>query len=1026
MHLYTVRTSLLTLKYLYCLSLCFFGLLFSAQELQAQAIEEGLLLHYSFDTIEDKSIPDISGNNNHGSIYGLAAQTAGWSGNGLECVEVGDYTLLPNNINASLSDFSVAVWVKGNASWNTWSRFFDFGRGTTHYMFLTPSAGNGATRFAIKNGGEEQIIDATNLLPYNEWVHLCLTVDYTDDTGLGILYINGVESGRNENISITPAMLSLDAETNQNYLAKSQFSDPGLNAVLDDFRLYNRVLNTSEIALLNGFPIELMQQHQALDLGDLSQLSTDLELPLRMGDQGVEISWSSSHPDIISNQGLVQRPECFNASVTLTATLSLTQDDKTYRLTKVFYAVVLALKLPEELLARWTFDSDKLLFSPEQIQVLDASANGFTGTCMNRADIITIGENPRFNVLNLGNSNGYFDMGTDIGAAIYALEDYSIGIFFRVDENYTNLSAYGNWIWNFSNSDQLGTDANGALWGALRSQQHTICKTHYDTEQTVQLGYAAQQASWHHMAATYDKATQTATLYIDGVAVASNNQVSYTCANALTLSGRNGTLFNWLGRSCYAGDAYLAQTLLYDFQLHRVALSQTELNNHFNITNTLNALNSAYEQNPDYHNPNLSLEFEALNLEDTQALDHDLLLPAFGQIDPGIIISWSSSHPEILSNDGRINRPDYVDFTVTLTATLRSGADYLLKTFQVVVKANEGSSYSGHLLLHHDFSQTEDSLVKDQAERQFDAVMKGGALIREIGLNEHSFKVLDLGKEQAYLDLGDEIGIIMQSLSDFSIACYYRIDKDYQDLNWNGNCLWNFSNSDNIYTEPLGYMSAFLNNQGYYISTGDWIEEQSLTTGKTAGKAAWHHLAYTQQANTGTLYLDGLVVNSGNISALPFNTLQKSGLSGTTCNWIGRSPYKGDVYLQNTLVYDFRVYNKALSSYEISDSLLDVRNTLAALDFAYGQTEPVANPSEKIQDTELYNGATQLLLRGITTGDQIRILSLTGSVIKLYYSTSNSIIIENSDLPPGMFLLQLFRNKNCLWTTKVIIPNPVS
>lgn len=1023
MHLYTVRTSLLPLKYLNCLSLCFFGLLFSAQELKAQAIEEGLLLHYSFDTIEDKSIPDISGNNNHGSIYGLAAQTGGWSGNALEFPEVGDYALLPDNINAGLNDFSIAVWVKGNASWSTWSRIFDFGRGTTHYMFLTPSAGNGATRFAIKNGGEEQIIDATNLLPYNEWVHLCLTVDYTDNTGLGILYINGTESGRNENISITPAMLSLEAETNQNYLAKSQFSDPGLNAVLDDFRIYNRVLNTNEIALLNGFPIELMQQHQALDLGDLSQLVTNINLPLSMGDQGVQVNWSSSHPDIISNQGLVQRPEYFNASVTLTATLSLTQDDKTYRLTKVFYAVVLALKLPEELLAHWTFDSDKLLFGPEQIQVLDASANGFTGTCMNRADIITIGENPRFNVLNLGNSNGYFDMGTDIGAAIYALEDYSIGIFFRVDENYTNLSAYGNWIWNFSNSDQLGTDANGALWGALRSQQHTICKTHYDTEQTVQLGYAAQQGSWHHMAATYDKATQTATLYIDGVAVASNNQVSYTCANALTLSGRNGTLFNWLGRSCYAGDAYLAQTLLYDFQLHRVALSQAELNNHFAITNTLNALNTAYEENPDYHNPLLPLEFEVLSLIDT--VYHDLALPVQGQIDPGISISWSSSHPGILSDEGLVNRPDYVDFIVSITATLQSGADYLQKTFRVVVKANEGSYFKGSLLLHHDFSITEDSLVRDRAERQFDAVLKGGALVKEIGLNDNSFKVLDLGKGRAaYLDLGEEIGKIIPSLSDFSIACYYRIDKEYQDLSGNGNCLWNFSNSDDIYTEPLGYMSAFLNNQGYYISGGNWMSEQSLTTGSTAGKDSWHHLAYTQQNNTGTLYLDGLMAISDDLNTLPMNSLQISGLSGTSCNWIGRSPYAGDLYLQNTLVYDFRVYNKALSPLEISDSLLDVRNTLKALDLAYSQTNPAGNTGEKRQEIELYTGAGLLLLRGIESGDHIRILSLTGSDIKDYYSTSNSITITSSEFHAGMYLLQLIRKQTFIWTTKVIIPNP--
>lgn len=70
-------------------------------------------------------------------------------------------------------------------------------------------------------------------------------------------------------------------------------------------------------------------------------------------------------------------------------------------------------------------------------------------------------------------------------------------------------------------------------------------------------------------------------------------------------------------------------------------------------------------------------------------------------------------------------------------------------------------------------------------------------------------------------------------------------------------------------------MSAFLNNQGYYISSGNWISEQSLATGSTAGKDSWHHLTYTQQANTGTLYLDGLMVASGVLSAKPLNSLQK-------------------------------------------------------------------------------------------------------------------------------------------------------
>jgi hypothetical protein len=1017
-----IRPFPLPLKPLLLLSFCFLWFFSPEQKLKAQNTEEGLLLHYSFDMIENTSILDESGNTNHGSIFGSAFSTGGWSGNALEFREVGDYALLPNNINASLNDFSIAVWVKGNASWNTWCRIFDFGRGTDYYMFLTPLAGSGTARFAFKNGGGEQIVDASGPLPYNEWVHVCLTVDYTGDTGLGILYINGIESGRNENIGITPAMLSLEAETNANYLAKSQFSDPGLNGALDDFRIYNRVLSVEEIALLSGFPIELLQQHQALDLGDLSQVSSNLNLPLSLGDRGVQVDWTSSHPDIISNQGVVQRPEYFNASVTLTANLSLTEGGKSYSLTKVFHAIVLALRIPEELLARWNFNNDNLLLGGEQIQVLDASANQFIATCMNRAKIITIGENPRFNVLDLGHSNGYFDMGTEIGAAIYALEDYSIGIFFRVDESYGNLSAYGNWVWNFSNSDQLATEANGALWGALRSQQQTICRTHYGTEQTVQLGSPAPQGKWHHMAATYNKETQTAILYIDGIAVATNNRVSQTCANALAISGRSGTLYNWLGRSCYTGDAYLAQTLLYDFQLHRVTLSQTELNNHFSITNTLMALNAAYEENPDYHNPLLPQEFEALSLVDT--LDQDLTLPVQGRIDPGISIKWSSSHPEILSNEGVVNRPDYVDFIVSLTATLQSGADYMNKTFRVVVKANEGSSFKGNLILHHDFSVRVDSLVKDRAEKQFDAVLKGGAQVRIIGLNDNSFKVLDLGKSQtAYLDLGEEIGKIIPSLSDFSIACYYRIDKEYQDLNWNGNCLWNFSNSDDIYTEPLGYMSAFLNNQGYYISSGNWISEQSLATGSTAGKDSWHHLTYTQQANTGTLYLDGLMVASGVLSAKPLNSLQKKGLNGTSCNWIGRSPYAGDLYLQNTLVYDFRVYNKALSPFDISDGLLNVPQTLGALNLAYSQTSSLGN-TRKQQDIDLYTGTGLLLLRGLEPGDHIRILSLTGSDIKHYYSTGNSISINSSEFQTGMYLLQLIREQTCVWTTKVIIPNP--
>jgi hypothetical protein len=117
------------------------------------------------------------------------------------------------------------------------------------------------------------------------------------------------------------------------------------------------------------------------------------------------------------------------------------------------------------------------------------------------------------------------------------------------------------------------------------------------------------------------------------------------------------------------------------------------------------------------------------------------------------------------------------------------------------------------------------------------------------------------------------------------------------------------------------------------------------------------------------------------------------------------------------------VYNKALSPFDISDGLLNVPQTLGALNLAYSQTSSLGN-TRKQQDIDLYTGTGLLLLRGLEPGDHIRILSLTGSDIKHYYSTGNSISINSSEFQTGMYLLQLIREQTCVWTTKVIIPNP--
>ncbi len=94
-------------------------------------------------------------------------------------------------------------------------------------------------------------------------------------------------------------------------------------------------------------------------------------------------------------------------------------------------------------------------------------------------------------------------------------------------------------------------------------------------------------------------------------------------------------------------------------------------------------------------------------------------------------------------------------------------------------------------------------------------------------------------------------------------------------------------------------------------------EQQISAPALTAG--AWHHVAVTLKRNAGsgvgTIYVDG--VGAGTNSAMTFTPDMIGSLVNATNNFIGRSAFSGDPYL-NARVDDFRIYNGALSAVEIS------------------------------------------------------------------------------------------------------------
>ena len=177
----------------------------------------------------------------HGTLIGGTSSVSGLQGKAVQLNGSNGYVALPAGVMATLNDFTIAGWVKLNAA-ATWARIFDFGTGTTNYMFLTPLASTNVIRYAIKvNGGTEQQINSTAPLPAGAWHHVAVTLS----GAVGTLYVDGVAVGTNSSMSNKPSALGA---TTLNYIGRSQFSaDPYLNSVVDEFRIYDRALSATEL-----------------------------------------------------------------------------------------------------------------------------------------------------------------------------------------------------------------------------------------------------------------------------------------------------------------------------------------------------------------------------------------------------------------------------------------------------------------------------------------------------------------------------------------------------------------------------------------------------------------------------------------------------------------------------------------------------------------------------------------------------------------------------------------------------------
>ena len=174
-----------------------------------------------------------------------ATYTTGQSGQGLSLDGSNDYVSLPEGSVAGLTDFSISTWVRLDTTAAS-RRVFDFGTGTSDYMYLTPTSGS-TVRFGITtNGsGSEQVINGSTGLATGTWVHVTVTRIGTT----GRMYVNGTQVGSNASMTLSPSSLGT---TTQNWIGRSQSATNYLDGRVDDFRIYNRGLSAAEVTTIQS------------------------------------------------------------------------------------------------------------------------------------------------------------------------------------------------------------------------------------------------------------------------------------------------------------------------------------------------------------------------------------------------------------------------------------------------------------------------------------------------------------------------------------------------------------------------------------------------------------------------------------------------------------------------------------------------------------------------------------------------------------------------------------------------------
>lgn len=237
---------------------------------------------------------------------------------------------------------------------------------------------------------------------------------------------------------------------------------------------------------------------------------------------------------------------------------------KRFRLLLMFVALLNALGIWAEeanLKLHFNFENATGNAVPEAV-----SGGTLKGTLQNNAKVEKMG---KYHVLNLGSANGYFDMGAGAGKVIAGCTNFTISMYYYVNAN-QDISGLGNFLFTFSTQETCSSDAGCYYFYALNSQRFAASQAGYGSESSVNANVVSAKGRW--VSVVYVLDGSNGTLYVDG-----QKMLTAPMPKGNETFSNTAPVYNWIGRSPFAGDAYLANTKVADIRIYDKALTGGEV-----------------------------------------------------------------------------------------------------------------------------------------------------------------------------------------------------------------------------------------------------------------------------------------------------------------------------------------------------------------------------------------------------------------------------------------------------------------